>query len=311
MYAILMLWRDAKGWGSMSNGGLGDTANVVEAGIIKINRERDLRRLARLRTIDDDFMRCVFRDQPQLTQCVLSILTGISDLEVVDYETQKDLKRLVGARSVELDVWAVDGAGRWYDIEVQRSDRPRPRRARYHSAAMDVEALSSSQEFEKLPEQWVIFLMEEDPFGEGKGLYRFSRVENDGQRQLEDGTHILYANGAYRGSDELGGLMADFSEPDPDRIQNKLLAERVRYFKETEEGVGEMCEVFEEVRREALEQGIERGIEQGIEQERLSNVRSLMANLQMSVQDVLAALGVPASEWPTYLAMIQSEDLGA
>ena len=60
-----------------------------------------------------------------------------------------------------------------------------------------------------------------------------------------------------------------------------------------------------------IEQGIERGIEQGIDQERLSNVRSLMANLQMSVQDVLAALGVPASEWPAYLAMIQSEDLGA
>lgn len=125
--------------------------------------ERDLWRLEQLRTFDDDFMRVVFRDNLPLAQDALRIITGISGLKVVWEETQRDLKRLVGARSVELDVWALDEDGRWHDIEVQSGSAPNSKRARYHSAAMDVEALDAGQGFDRLPDQWVIFVMEGGP----------------------------------------------------------------------------------------------------------------------------------------------------
>jgi hypothetical protein len=66
-----------------------------------------------------------------------------------------------------------------------------------------------------------------------------------------DGEHILYVNGAYRGDDEIGNLMHDFSCSDPNDMINKDLADRSRYFKETEEGVSEVCKVMEDMRNEA------------------------------------------------------------
>ena len=53
---------------------------------------------------------------------------------------------------------------------------------------------------------------------------------------FNDGEHILYINGAYRGDDEIGNLMHDFSCSDPDEMKNKDLADISRYYKETQEG---------------------------------------------------------------------------
>ena len=87
----------------------------------RIDREHqeDLAKLRGLRPIDDDFMRCIFRDNIPLAQLVLRIITGKEDLEITHLETQKDLKRLVGARSVCLDAYGIDKTGKQYDLEVQ------------------------------------------------------------------------------------------------------------------------------------------------------------------------------------------------
>lgn len=71
-------------------------------------RQEDLAKLRGLRPMDDDFMRCIFRDNIPLAQFVLRILTGIEDLEITRIDTQKDLNRLVGARSVCLDAYGHD-----------------------------------------------------------------------------------------------------------------------------------------------------------------------------------------------------------
>ena len=44
--------------------------------------------------------------------------------------------------------------------------------------------------------------------------------------------------------------MHDFSCSDPDDMLNQDLADRTRYFKETEEGVEAVCKVMEEMRNE-------------------------------------------------------------
>lgn len=116
-------------------------------------RQEDLARLRGLRPMDDDFMRCIFRDNIPLAQLVLRILTGMDDLEITRLETQKDMKRLVGARSICLDAYGCDSKGRLYDLEIQRTDHGAgQRRARYHSSAMDIENLDAGQEFDELPD---------------------------------------------------------------------------------------------------------------------------------------------------------------
>ena len=63
-------------------------------------RWKDVERLSRLRPIDDDFMRCLFKDNIPLAQMVLRIITGKPDLVITDCQTQKDMKSLAGARSI-------------------------------------------------------------------------------------------------------------------------------------------------------------------------------------------------------------------
>lgn len=84
--------------------------------------QEDLQRLRDLRPIDDDFMRCLFKNNIPLAEFVLRILTDKPDLVITDCETQKDMKRLVGARSICLDAYGTDSAGKKYDLEIQRQD---------------------------------------------------------------------------------------------------------------------------------------------------------------------------------------------
>ena len=215
-------------------------------------RQEDLAKLRGLRPIDDDFMRCIFRDNIPLAQLVLRIVTGMEDLTVIDLGTQKDLKRLVGARSICLDAYAGDSTGKKYDLEIQRSDHGAGKhRARYHSSCMDVENLDAGQDFDELPDTYTIFITEHDIFGKGKAVYRIERMNIDTQEMFNDGEHILYVNGQYRDNTDIGKLMHDFSCWDPDEMNYELLRETARYYKENPEGVEIMCRAFEETRNEA------------------------------------------------------------
>ena len=70
------------------------------------------------------------------------------------------------------------------------------------------------------------------------------------QKLFEDGSHILYVNGAYKDNSPLGLLMQDFACKNPENMHYKILADRVRYFKEDEKGVRAMCKAVEELCRE-------------------------------------------------------------
>ena len=68
-----------------------------------------------------------------------------------------------------------------------------------------------------------------------------------------DGSHILYVNGKYRGDDEVGKLMHDFSCANPDDMNYEALAKKARYFKQDEKGVAAMCKILEDMRNEAAQ----------------------------------------------------------
>ena len=218
---------------------------------IEREHQEDLAKLRGLRPIDDDFMRCIFRDNIPLAQLVLRILTGKDDLEITKLETQKDMKRLVGARSICLDAYGTDTQGKKYDLEVQRADHGAGKhRARYHSSSMDIENLDAGQDFDELPDTYTIFVTEHDVFSKGKPFYRVERINLDLDEPFDDGEHILYVNGAYRDDSDIGKLMHDFSCWDPDDMNFELLKSAARYYKENPEGVEIMCKAFEETRNE-------------------------------------------------------------
>ena len=226
----------------------------------ELEHQRDLERLKSLRPIDDDFMRCIFKDNIPLAQLTLRIITQKDDLEIISLETQRDMKRLVGARSICLDAYGEDSTGKKYDLEIQRDDSGAGvHRARYHSSAMDVENLSAGQEFSELPDTYTIFITENDVFSKGKALYRIERYNIDTEDFFNDGQHILYVNGEYRDDSDIGRLMHDFNCADPNEMYFELFKITSRHFKESQEGVNTMCRAFEEARNEGIAIGIEKG----------------------------------------------------
>ena len=213
-------------------------------------RQQNLRHLANYRPLDDDFMRELFRNNLELAQYVLRIIIGKPDLKLTKEETQYDLQHLFGERSICLDVFGVDDENQQYDIEVQRQDKgATPKRARYHSSAMDVDNLKEKQQFDKLPNTYVIFITENDFFGKGKAVYPIERMNLATGESFDDGEHILYINGAYENKDDnsdLAKLIHDFRCSKADDMLLPPLADRTRYFKETPEGVEYMCKAMEE-----------------------------------------------------------------
>lgn len=232
------------------------TLNESEQQRKEREHQEDLQRLRGFRPIDDDFMRSLFKKNKELVQLVLRIITGKPDLQVVSFETQADMKRVTGARTICLDAYATDTAGKKYDIEIQRADRGAgPHRARYHSSVMDIENLDKGEQFEALPDTYTIFITEKDFFGEKEPVYQIQRMNLTTGKSFDDGAYILYVNGEYRGDSDVGKLMHDFNCTDAGDMQIDLLAQRTRYLKETPEGVSEMCKEMEIMRDKSRAEG--------------------------------------------------------
>ena len=216
------------------------------------HHQEDLQRLRGFRPIDDTFMRGMFKDNIPLAELVLRIIVGKPDLILTKCETQADLKRVTGARSICLDAYATDSTGKKYDIEIQRSDNGAdPHRARYHSSVMDVENLDKDQDYRELPDTYVIFITEKDYYKAGKPVYVIQNINLTLGLPFEDGTHILYVNGEYRDDSDIGKLMHDFNCTSAEDMNFDLMAERTRYLKENPKGVGSMCKAMEDMRNEA------------------------------------------------------------
>lgn len=263
-----------------------------QVGVLKTKEEKhqeDLQRLRGFRPIDDDFMRCLFKDNIPLAELVLRIITGKSDLVITDCQTQKDMKRLAGARSICLDAYGTDSTGKKYDLEIQRQDKGAdPHRARYHSSVMDVENLDAGQEFSELPETYTIFIIEKDFYGRGVPVYPVERINTATSEPFDDGEHILYVNGEYRGDSDLGKLMYDFNCTNADDMNFELIAERTRYLKENPKGVNEMCKVIEDMRREEREEGRLEGMQE--------IVLKMLEDERYSIEELAALSGFSTEE---------------
>ncbi|NBK91192.1 nuclease [bacterium 1XD21-13] len=219
---------------------------------IEQKHQENLQRLKNFRLLDDDFLTKCFEGDTAGIELVLQIVLERPDLKVLDVRTQVFVENLLN-RSVRLDILATDSTGAKLNVEVQRSDKGAGRkRARYNASMMDANLLKKGEGFEQLPETWVIFITENDVIGKGLPLYPVERCFLGTGEKFEDGSHILFVNGAYRGDTPIGRLMHDFSCTDPADMYYRTLAERVKFFKESKEGIEIMCRAMEDMIKQSM-----------------------------------------------------------
>ena len=208
----------------------------------------DQQRLQSLRLLDDDFMRLVFEDNIEATELLLNVFFDRYDMKVLRVQAQQEIKNPNG-RSVRLDIYAVDSDNRHYDIEIQRQDRGAgEHRARFNSSMLDSKLLQAGQDPDELPDSYIIFITENDIYKENQPIYCFERCNIKTGKLFNDGSHIIYVNAAYQDDGtRIGQLMHDFRCNNADEMNNKVIADKVRYFKEKERGNGSMCQIVEEI----------------------------------------------------------------
>lgn len=266
-----------------------------------------------LTLFDDDLMSRVFDKNIKATELLLRIILG-KKVKVISVTGQNEMKNhQVGGRNITLDVDAMDQNGEEIDIEVQgNSEGAHVRRARYHSSMVDSRMLKEGQAFRELKDSHVIFIYKHDKFRKGLPLYHVERYVGETNEQFRDGSHIIYVNGNYKGNDEIGQLMQDFREKNPECMHYTELAESVKHFKEKEGGREEMSEIVERYINERVEERVEERVKECVEErvkecveervkervekEKTISVQNLMNNMKWTLDQALDALGIKGKE---------------
>ena len=208
--------------------------------------------------MSDIFMRNVFK-QRECLEYVLQVIMEKQDLKVIEQIIQKDYKNLQG-RSAIMDCVARDSEGKQFDVEIQQdNESASPKRARYHSGLMDMNTLNPGQDFDELPESYVIFITRDDILGYDFPIYHIDRHIKEADDSFQDEAHIIYVNSRKQEDTELGRLMHDLHCKNADEMHSPVLAKRVHELKDTQKGVELMCHEMEKIYSEGMESGEKRG----------------------------------------------------
>ncbi len=263
-----------------------------------VTKENDLQRIKELRLMDDDFFSEALDGKTKAVEYILNTILERDDIKVKSTKAQVEYKSAT-KRSIKLDIQAEDVHGRLMDIEIQRSDRGSGvRRARFHSSMIDRTLLSKGEDFEELVDTYVIFITENDKFGKGVPLYHIERrIKEMDNALFGDGAHILYVNGEYRNLEHpVGSLMHDFNCKDAKDMVNPLLAEEVRYLKETEGGQSQMCRLLEEMRNEAAEKAKAEGRAEGNHEKAVNTALKMLLRGRDSIEEIAEITGLSLEE---------------
>ena len=126
--------------------------------------------------MNNRFMNFMLDDNKEAAQVFLRVILGDDKIRVRNVRIQSFIQNIYG-HSSQLDILAQDSKGRYFNVEVQRSDEGAPaRRARFYSSILDTHFLQPSKLYEELPDTYVIFITENDVLRDNLPLYDIRRT---------------------------------------------------------------------------------------------------------------------------------------
>ena len=123
-------------------------------------------------------------------------------------------------------------------------------------------------------------------------------------KQFQDKAHIIYVNGENTDDSPLGSLMRDFTQSDADKMHSKLLSDRMKYLKSTDEEVTKMCNIVEEYSAKRFDVGERRGERRGEHKAILQHIKNLMKTKHFSATEAMEALCIDKAQHSRYLALL-------
>lgn len=265
-----------------------------------IRREEALKAIEKLRLMDDILMTVAFKENLLAVQCMLRIIlndTGIIVMKVIVQDVYSNLR----GRGVRLDIHAVDSLGRHFNVEIQKDNSGvSVKRIRHNGALMDAENIQSGGDPKDLPDTYVIFICENDPYKAGLPVYTVEKRVKETGAPYDDGMHYLFVNGEYTGDNDYGKLAADLRARSPEEMHFQPLADAVRQAKQTEKGVSHLCTIVEQYGDRRFFEGHEEGREEGREETSIAYIKNLMETMGATLEQAMAALKIPEADRSRY-----------
>ncbi len=164
-------------------------------------------------TIKDNFMFGAVMVNEDICKELLELILGFS-IEKIIVDKEKSIVYHPVYKGVRLDITAADENHTHYNIEMQvRRKRNLGRRNRYYHSQIDVELLLSGLEYETLPDSYVIFICDFDPFGSEKYQYTFEPIcKEDPSISLDDGNHTIFLSTKGKNRQEVPESLVRFLE---------------------------------------------------------------------------------------------------
>ena len=219
-------------------------------------------------TIRDAFMFAAVMSDPEICRRVLELTLGIPISEV-HIQTEKTMAYHSEYHGVRLDVYAADADRTRFNVEMQVTlQKFLPKRSRYYHDQIDMDALLAGDSYENLPDTYVIFICDFDPFGDG--LYRYSTgmVCEETGKSVSDGVKTVYLNAHGRNRDGIPEELLQFL----DYVKNTGRTEEisttdpfVRHLQDSidkikqNRGMEERYMLLEEMMRNEKQKGIQEG----------------------------------------------------
>ena len=224
-------------------------------------------------TIKDNFLFGAVMSVEENCKGFLEMVLGFSIAQVV-VSKEKSIVYHPEYKGVRLDIYAEDENHTHYNVEMQvKKKTALGKRSRYYHSQMVMEALTSGEDYETMPDTFVIFVCDFDPFGENLYCYTFGNECRENKNvKLDDGSYTIFLSTRGENEEEVPAelvrflkfVTADLEESEED-FQDKL----VKRFQETihnikaDREMGERYMIFEEMLREEKQEGRQEGLLEG------------------------------------------------
>ena len=213
-------------------------------------------------TIKDNFMFGAVMVDEKLCKEFLELVLGFQ-IRSIRVSKEKSMIYHPEYKGVRLDITADDENQTHYNVEMQvKYKRDLGKRSRYYHSQMDMELLFSGADYEVLPDSYVIFICNFDPFGRKRYCYTFrNKCQEDDTVELGDGSHTIFLSTYGENEDEVPERLVQFLKyvrADTDEMETedhfvKRVQEAVRKIKASRE-MEERYMLLEELIREEREE---------------------------------------------------------
>ena len=225
-------------------------------------------------TIKDNFMfAAVMLDKDNCKEFLERALQ--IPIDHVEVSAEKNIVYHPEYKGVRLDVYAKDEKNTRYNVEMQVSTQNSlGLRSRYYQSQMDMEMLLSGSEYAELPNSYVIFICDFDPFNEQKYKYTFQmECKETANAELHDKRNIIFLSTKGRNDEEVSEKLIrflKFVKADLKESQNdfqdtyvRKLQKFIKHIKQNRE-MEEKYMLFEELLKDEREVGRKEGVFKGM-----------------------------------------------